>query len=335
MIPIIDMHCDTIYAIYKQRCKGREISLRNNDLHVDLVRMKESGYMGQCFAMFTYLPEILEAGIDPLDYAKTLLDIMDEELRSSEDLIRPALTAQDIRQNYRDGLLSCIRTIEEGAVYKGDLNNIRYFYDRGVRKSTLTWNFENELAFPNRAYKDPVTGEYHVTPETERGLKKAGRDAVQLMEELGMLIDVSHLGDAGILEILEIVDPHTPVIASHSNARAVTAHPRNLTDKMLRCIAEHGGVTGINFCADFLTSDGKGVSRVSDMIAHIEHIRNAAGIDAIGLGTDFDGIDDTLEISGAGKMQMLADALSLSGFTEDEIEKICWRNVMRVYEEVL
>ena len=114
MIPIIDMHCDTIYAIYKQRCKGREISLRNNDLHVDLVRMKESGYMGQCFAMFTYLPEILEAGIDPLDYAKTLLDILDEELRSNEDLIRPALTAQDIRQNYRDGLLSCIRTIEEG-----------------------------------------------------------------------------------------------------------------------------------------------------------------------------------------------------------------------------
>ena len=314
MIPIIDMHCDTIYAIYKQRCKGREISLRNNDLHVDLVRMKESGYMGQCFAMFTYLPEILEAGIDPLDYAKALLDILDEELKSNEDLIRPALTAQDIRQNYRDGLLSCIRTIEEGAVYKGDLNNIRYFYDRGVRKSTLTWNFENELAFPNRAYKDPVTGEYHVTPETERGLKKAGRDAVQLMEEL---------------------DPHTPVIASHSNARAVTAHPRNLTDKMLRCIAEHGGVTGINFCADFLTSDGKGVSRVSDMIAHIEHIRNAAGIDAIGLGTDFDGIDDTLEISGAGRMQMLADALSLSGFTEDEIEKIFWRNVMRVYEEVL
>jgi membrane dipeptidase len=94
-------------------------------------------------------------------------------------------------------------------------------------------------------------------------------------------------------------------------------------------------VTGINFCADFLTSDGKGVSRVSDMIAHIEHIRNAAGIDAIGLGTDFDGIDDTLEISGAGRMQMLADALSLSGFTEDEIEKIFWRNVMRVYEEVL
>lgn len=335
MIPIIDMHCDTIYAIYKQRRKGREAVLRNNDLSVDLVRMREGGYIGQCFAMFTYLPEIREAGIDPFDYANTLLDILDEELAVNEDLISPALTAQDIEKNHRDGFLSCIRTIEEGAVYKGDLNNIRHFYERGVRKSTLTWNFENELAYPNRAYKDPVTGNYHVVPETERGLKKAGQDAVQLMEELGMLIDVSHLGDAGILEILDMVDPHTPVIASHSNARAVTAHPRNLTDEMLRGIAEHGGVTGINFCADFLTDDGQGVSRISDMIAHIQYIRNAAGIDAIGLGTDFDGIDDTLEIRGAGRMQMLADALSLAGFTEGEIEKIFWRNVMRVYEDVL
>lgn len=335
MIPVIDMHCDTIYAIYKRRCEGIGTVLRNNDLSVDLAGMKDGGYIGQCFAVFTYLPEIQEAGMDPFDYANTLLNILDEELAGNKDLIRPALTAKDIRQNYRDGFLSCIRTIEEGAVYKGDLDNIRYFYDRGVRKSTLTWNFENELAYPNRAYKDPLTGNYHVSPETEHGLKKAGRDAVELMEKLGILIDVSHLGDAGILEILDMVDPHTPVIASHSNARAVTAHPRNLTDEMLRGIAEHGGVTGINFCADFLTGDGLGLSRISDMIDHIRHIRDVAGIDVIGMGTDFDGIDNTLEISRAGRIQMLADALSLAGFTVGEIEKIFWRNVMRVYEEVL
>ena len=212
---------------------------------------------------------------------------------------------------------------------------VRFFYDLGVRKSTLTWNFENELAFPNRAVRDAVSGEYHVFPETERGLKKAGQDAVQLMEELGMLIDVSHLGDAGILEILDIVGPHTPVIASHSNARAVTGHPRNLTDQMLRGIAEHGGLTGINFCAAFLTEDGNGVSRIRDMVRHVRYIYNVAGCDAIGLGTDFDGIDDQLEINGAGEMYRLADALSAAGFTSGEIEKIFWRNVMRVYEEVL
>ena len=335
MIPIIDMHCDTIFKIYELRRQGEDVRLRSNNLHLDLLRMKEAGYMAQCFALFTYMPYTQDRGVDPFEYAKTLSDTMDRELEANADLIRPALSTGDIVRNYREGFLSAIKTIEEGAVYKGSPELVQFFYDHGVRKSTLTWNFENELAFPNRAVKDPETGEYHVFPETERGLKKAGQDVVQLMEELGMLIDVSHLGDAGIFEILDIVGPHTPVIASHSNARAVTGHPRNLTDQMLRGIAEHGGLTGINFCADFLTEDGNGVSRIKDMVSHARYIYDVAGSDAIGLGTDFDGIDDQLELNGAGEMQKLADALSAAGFTTGEIEKIFWRNAMRVYEEVL
>ena len=335
MIPIIDMHCDTIYKIYELRRQGENVGLRSNKLHVDLLRMKEAGYMAQCFALFTYMPYVQERGMDPAAYAKALSDTMDRELEANSDLIRPALTAADIVRNYREGFLSAIKTVEEGAVYKGSPEMVRWFYERGVRKSTLTWNYENELAFPNRAVRDLETGEYLVFPETERGLKKAGQDVVQLMEELGMLIDISHLGDAGILEILDLVGTHTPVIASHSNARAVTGHPRNLTDQMLRGIAEHGGVTGINFCGEFLTVGGSGVSRIRDMVRHVRHIYNVAGSDAIGLGTDLDGIDDQLEISGAGQMQKLADALSEAGFTTGETEKIFWRNVMRVYEEVL
>ena len=316
MIPIIDMHCDTIFKIYELRRQGEDVVLRRNNLHVDLLRMKEAGYMAQCFALFTYLPYMQERGVDPFEYAKALSDTMDRELEANADLIRPALSAGDIARNYREGFLSAIKTVEEGAVYKGSPELVRFFYDLGVRKSTLTWNFENELAFPNRAVKDPQTGEYHVFPETERGLKKAGQDVVQLMEELGILIDVSHLGDAGILE-------------------AVAGHPRNLTDQMLRGIAEHGGVAGINFCAAFLSEDGSGVSRVEDLVRHARYIYNVAGCDSVGLGTDFDGIDDQLEVNGAGEMQKFADALSVAGFTTGEIEKIFWRNVMRVYEEVL
>ena len=335
MIPIIDMHCDTIFKIYELRRQGEDVVLHRNNLHLDLMRMKEAGYMAQCFALFTYLPYMQERGVDPFEYAKALSDTMDKELEANADLIRPALSAGDIVRNYREGFLSAIKTVEEGAVYKGSPELVRFFYDLGVRKSTLTWNFENELAFPNRAVKDPQTGEYHVFPETERGLKKAGQDVVQLMEELGMLIDVSHLGDAGILEVLDLVDPHTPVIASHSNARAVAGHPRNLTDQMLRGIAEHSGVTGINFCAAFLSEDGSGVSRVEDLVRHARYIYNVAGCEAVGLGTEFDGIEDQLEVNGAGEMQKFADALSVAGFTTGEIEKIFWRNVMRVYEEVL
>ena len=370
MIPVIDMHCDTISAILSRRrsappagkatvsappagkatsstppvsqgtvgqgaASAQRACLRENDLHVDLLRMKAAGYMCQSFALFTYLPELQATGEDPFEHAMALSDLLDSELAINADLIRPALTAEDIRKNFREGYMSSLKTIEEGAVYRGDLENIRCFYDLGVRKSTLTWNFENELAYPNLVVTDPETGMKRMIPETIRGLKNTGREAVKLMEEIGMIIDVSHLGDAGILEILDLVDPHTPVIASHSNARAVTDFPRNLTDEMLRGIAEHGGVTGINFCAAFLTDDGKGLSRIDDMIAHIRHIQNTAGIDAIGLGSDLDGIGDTLELNGAGEMQKLADALSLAGFTAGEIEKIFWRNVMRVYEEVL
>lgn len=334
MIPVIDLHCDTVSAIYKRRGRGEEAGLRDSTLHLDLNRMKEAGYMGQCFALFTYLPSIREEDSDPFEFVKALSETLDAELAANADLIRPAYSAEDIEENFRRGFLSSIKTVEEGAVYKGDPEMIRWLYDRGVRMSTLTWNFENELAWPNRYVQSPETGLFQALPETERGLKEAGRDAVQLMEELGMLIDVSHLGDAGILEILDLVDAHTPVVASHSNARAVTAHPRNLTDEMLRGIAEHGGVTGINFCAAFLTGDGRGESRISDMITHIRYIYNAAGIDSIGLGSDFDGIGDRLELNGAGEMQKLADALSIAGFSTGEIEKIFWKNAMRVFFEV-
>lgn len=335
MIPVIDMHCDTISMISSRRLKGQDVGLRNNSLHVDLCRMKEAGYMCQSFALFTFLPGLQAVGEDPFEHAKELSGLLDDELSANADLIRPALSAADIRNNYREGFLSSLKTIEEGAVYNGDPENIRKFYALGVRKSTLTWNYPNELAFPNSMCVDPGTGKTRMVPETSRGLTRTGKEAVKLMEETGMLIDVSHLGDAGIRDILCLVDPHTPVLASHSNARAVTAHPRNLTDEMLRCIAQHGGVTGINFCAAFLSDDGKGISRISDMIAHIRHIQKTAGIDAIGLGSDFDGIHDCLELNGAGDMQKLADALSAGGFTLEEIEKIFWRNVLRVYEEVL
>ena len=229
------MHCDTIYKIYELRQQGENVELRSNKLHVDLLRMKEAGYMAQCFALFTYMPYVQEREMDPAAYAMALLDTMDRELEANSDLIRPALTAADIVRNYREGFLSAIKTVEEGAVYKGSPEMVRFFYERGVRKSTLTWNFENELAFPNRAFKEPETREYHVFPETERGLKKAGQDVVQLMEELGMLIDVSHLGDAGILEILDLVGAHTPVIASHSNALSAAGFTSGEIEKIFWC----------------------------------------------------------------------------------------------------
>ena len=335
MIPVIDMHCDTIWQLYEKRQRGETVSLRCNSLHLDLLRMKEAGYMCQSFALFTHMSEVRKAGIDPYDYAKALSDTLDGELRANADLIRPALSASDIRRNYREGFLSALKAVEEGGIYKGNPELIREFYRMGVRKSTLTWNFENELAWPNRLLSGDGIAHSSFEPATEHGLTEAGRQAVLLMEELGMLIDVSHLGDAGICQVLETVRPDTPVIASHSNARSVTGNCRNLTDPMLRGIAEHGGLAGIAFAADFLSDTQTEVSRISDIITHIRYMVNTAGIDAVGIGTDFDGIACRLELNGAGAMQTLADALSGAGFTTGEIEKIFYANALRVYTQVL
>lgn len=341
MFPIIDMHCDTISGIYDRRQNGEDVCLRQNDMHLDLLRMKQGGYLCQSFALYSPLQALRDRGIDPFLYAKALSDTLDAEVAANPDLVRPVTTAAQILQNQEGGVISALKTIEEGGVYKGDPDLVRAFYGMGVRKSTLTWNYENELAWPNRLVTPAKKGDGwrvapYLAPETEHGLKPAGKDIVLLMEELGMIIDVSHLGDKGIYDIFDLVKKDTPVIASHSNARAVTNHARNLTDDMLRLIADHGGVTGINFSSSFLTDDGSNETRVADMVRHAKHIRDVAGIDVLGLGTDFDGIGSTLkDIKGGQDMQKLADALSLAGFTADEIEKVCYKNVLRVYQTVL
>ena len=346
MIPVIDMHCDTAGALLQRRDEGRTFSLRENDLHIDLLRMKKGGYMCQCFGIFTPLgmfgvpfdgrphePGASDRYASCTDYARAMSDLIDRELTANSDLIRPALSAADIEKNQAEGFMSALKTIEEGAVFGGSTELLGEFYDRGVRMATLTWNYPNGLAWPNRIFNE--AGEYHPEPETERGLTEAGRRIIADMEELGMLIDVSHLGDRGIWDIFEVTRPDTPIIASHSNARGLCGHPRNLSDEMLRAIADRGGVAGINFCADFLSARGDNYSRAEDLINHMKYMKNIAGAEVIGLGTDFDGIGGTLEINGCGEMQKLADAMDAAGFTVDEIEKVFYRNVLRVMKTVL
>lgn len=175
-----------------------------------------------------------------------------------------------------------------------------------------------------------------MAPDTEHGLTDTGIAFVEEMERLGMVIDISHLNDAGIWDVFR----HTgkPLVASHSNARAIASHPRNLTDHMIRTLAGRGGVMGINYCTAFLRDFGPGeepVSRISDMVMHMKHIRNIGGIGCIGLGSDFDGISGTLEMRDAGRLPMLADAMEKEGFTASEIEAVFYKNVLRVYKEVL
>ena len=175
-------------------------------------------------------------------------------------------------------------------------------------------------------------------PDTEHGLTEKGIEFVQEMERLGMIIDISHLNDAGIWDVFRYTKK--PFVASHSNARALASHPRNLTDEMIRSLGERGGVAGINFCATFLRDrdeEGKEPdhSYCRDMVAHMKHMKNTGGIGCIGLGTDFDGIGSIVEMKDCSGMQMLAEEMEKQGFTGSEIEAVFYKNVLRLYKEIL
>ena len=342
-IPIIDMHCDTISVIHDRRMQKETIGLRRNFLHIDLERMKSSGYMCQNFALFTYLgnwnglggpyaaSEVKEQYETPYDYALALSHTLDQELEENGDWIRPALTGSQIEENFKHGFLSGLKTVEEGAIYAGDPERLKALYEKGVRMTTLTWNFENDLAYPNRV--NLQNGE--VTVDDQHGLKPKGRELVEYCRELGIIVDISHLNDGGIMDLFDIYGKKYPILASHSNARAVASHPRNLTDEMLRKLAECGGVTGINFCAAFLNDREDPVARMEDMVRHIRHIEQVAGIESIGLGSDMDGIQNDMELEDSRGMQSLAQALETAGYTIGQIEKIFYGNVLRVYKDIL
>ena len=191
---------------------------------------------------------------------------------------------------------------------------------------TLTWNFENEIGYPNTIVK---AKDYD--PSRHYGLKPEGSEIVREMNRVGMIVDVSHLGDDGFWDVVKYCDG--PFVASHSNARAVCNHTRNMTDDMIRALADKGGVMGLNFCGDFLNPNG--TSRVEDMVRHAKHIINVGGSDILGLGTDYDGIDGDLELDHCDKMPLLAQEMERQGFSTQQIEKIFHGNVLRLYREVL
>ena len=319
---VVDMHCDTIGELWKAEKAGKPISLRSNSLHIDLEKMQKGDYLLQNFAMFVFLGREK----DPLVNVLEMIDVYNRAMTENADIIGPVLNYEDIEKNRAAGKLSGMLTIEEGAVLKGNPYVVRSLYQLGVRMLTLTWNFENEIGYPNTIVK---AKDYD--PSRHYGLKPEGIEIVREMNRVGMIVDVSHLGDDGFWDVVKYCDG--PFVASHSNARAVCNHTRNMTDDMIRALADKGGVMGLNFCGDFLNPNGK--SRVEDMVRHAKHIINVGGSDILGLGTDYDGIDGDLELDHCDKMPLLAQEMERQGFSTQQIEKIFHGNVLRLYREVL
>ena len=319
---IADLHCDTILNIVRDN----GCNLRKSDSHIDCVKLRQGGYLLQNFAMFTDYGK----GESTFDFVLSMIEKYYEELKKNSDYIRPALSYEEIINNKNSGLVSAILTIEEGAVCEGDVNKLKFLYDKGVRMMTFTWNYSNCLGAPNSDENEKSI------VNTKKGLTEKGFEILYEMEKLGIIPDVSHLSDKGFYDVAS--SSKRPFVASHSNARSICNHPRNLTDDMIKIIGEKQGLIGLNYCNSFLSDkykSGKGID-IEAFIPHIKHILNIGGEDCLALGTDFDGIDNPpKQINDASKQQNLIKLLEENGFSRTVIEKICYKNVLRLYSEIL
>ena len=236
---VVDMHCDTLYEMEKNH-----LSLSENNLNIDLKKMEEGDYLLQNFAIFTELKKTA----DPVDHVMKCIDYFYQEMRKNKDKIQPVTTYDEIMENTHNGVMSALLTIEEGAVIHEDLSYLRNYYRLGVRMVALSWNHVNGLTYPNFDMNDDTYG-YH-TYDDVHGLTDAGKAYIKEMEDLGMIIDVSHMSDRCFYDVLDVVKK--PFVASHSNARAVCPHARNMSDDMILKLAHRGGVMGLNYAAGFL-----------------------------------------------------------------------------------
>ena len=321
---IADMHGDTIYELLRRRRAGMDVFIRENELHMDLQKMKSADYLIQNFALFVGLKE----NDDPYEEAKAEYAVFAEEMERNQDMISQVFTYEDVVKNQEAGRMSALLTLEEGEICQGDIKKLEEFYSYGARMMTLTWNYDNSLCTAN-ANKIPWKRNYSGNRE---GLTETGIEFVERMEELGMIPDVSHMSDEGIEDMLTMAKK--PFVASHSNARSLCNHPRNLTDDFLKRMGEKGCVIGTNFCSGFLKEDAE-YSKNEWIADHILYMVNAAGIESVGFGTDFDGIECGLEVENCSNMQILADVLKTRGMSEAQIERIFYKNVLRLYQELL
>lgn len=321
MYSYVDMHCDTLLQTLHE---GSSLLYENQGMQ-SLRLMQEAKQMCQFFAIF--FPPRHEKRNPPLpsdeEFFRILCDHFYIELEKHQDIVAVAHNYNEIMENWKKGLSSAILTVEDGRIVDGRMEKLRYLYERGVRAIALTWNFSNCFGYPNSKDAD-IMG---------KGLTEFGKEALAEMNRLGIMIDVSHLSDGGFYDVAGL--SKKPFIASHSNCRALTPHRRNMTDEMIRTLAECGGVAGLNFYSELINSRKDGVTSIEDLAAHVLHFIKVGGEDCIGIGTDFDGIENIPEIAHPTQMSLLFDALKKKGVTPRQLDKLASENVLRVIKEAM
>ena len=322
MFSVIDAHCDALLAVIgKSQIPGdtgrRDFLARNRMSHIDLPKLLEGNVRCQFMALFAEdedLPRVAE-------YTHGLIDEFEAICSRSEGRFFPVRSVADLDKAKPGESVGGILSIEGAEALEGSLDAADEFYERGVRAIGITWNRRNPFGRGVRA-------------EGEDGLSALGFQLVEKMEEMGMIVDASHLSDQAFSDLSQVAK--RPFIASHSNARSLNDHPRNLTDAQIRRIAEGGGAVGAVFVPNFVSL--KPVkSFLEHLVDHIDYIVNVGGLDCAAIGSDFDGYRgvEGHVLADASEFPKLAEAFTARGYVAREIEKILSKNWERVIRELL
>lgn len=303
-----DFHCDTIGECYNQNK-----ALLNNNLHIDLFRAKKS-FNNYCQTFAVWIPDE-KRGEPAYDYFNCVYECFLKEIGNNSNFITFCKNGSEVNEAFKNSKIAALLSVESGAALCGDINKLKMLYNKGVRLMTLTWNGQNELG-------------YGCMCEDPDGLNDFGKTVVQGMQNIGMLVDVSHLSEKGFYDVVEITDK--PFIATHSNCKIVNnqwAQKRNLSDAQVKIMIERKCAVGINLCADFLGDNKDNVKEA--VLKHINHFLDLGAEDVLCFGADFDGCTVNDELSGIDKIYLIYDFLISKGFSEQIINKIFFDNANR------
>ncbi|MCR5678601.1 MAG: membrane dipeptidase, partial [Prevotella sp.] len=306
----LDTHCDTP-MFFPQ---GINFATRDKRILVDLPKMTEGRL--DATIMVAYIPQKMEESA--YAYANSIFDKIETIVSDNAAHLALARTPDELWQNKQAGKKSIMLGIENGKALEGKLSNIQHFANRGIVYITLCHNGDNDIC-------DSAKG-----TQTHGGVSAFGAEVIQKMNELGLMVDLSHASEKSFYDALDI--SRMPIVCSHSSCRALCNHPRNLTDDQMRALARKGGVCQITLYPGFLKADGQ--ATILDEMAHLDHAIQVMGIDHVGLGTDFDGDGGVPGLADASELSLFTRQLLARHYSEQDIQKIWGGNFLRVMKQV-
>ena len=339
--PIFDGHNDTLLDLFKtERGGGRSFFERSESGHLDLPRAREGGFAGGFFAVFVpqhpstpranmqdpgsirELPPPLEIGYAQ-EVAIGMTSLLFRLERESAGQLKVVRTVDELATCFTNGTIAAILHFEGAEAIDPGLDALEVFYQAGLRSIGPVWSRAN-------AFATGVPFRFPSTPDIGPGLTDVGKNLVRACNRLGIMLDLSHLNEAGFWDVAKLTD--APIVATHSNVHAMAATPRNLTDKQLDAIKESDGMVGLNYAVAFLREDGKNDADtpISRMVEHIDYLVDRVGIDRVGLGSDFDGATIPQEIGDVSGLPRLVEALRAADYDEASLRKLTHENWLRV-----